>query len=155
MFTEENSTTLPSPSTIDIRKITVNGESIDYTLENDTLELSLINEVVPQKETNVDISYSFTLPKEGFRFTQNGLSFYLAHWYPMVPTYRNGWNKEEFQFRGESYHTTYTDFKIEYDIPSNYTVVTSSEKDKFPSENKYQLLYTFPYIECRKTVLCV
>lgn len=136
MFTEENYSTLTKPSTVDIRKVSIDGENIDYILEKDTLELTLINKIIPQEKTNVDISYSFTLPEEGFRFTQNGSNFYLAQWYPMVPTYRNGWNKEDFQFRGESYHTTYSDFQIEYDIPPHYTIVTSSEKDKFPSENK-------------------
>lgn len=136
MFTVENAPSLTNPSIIDIKEITVDQENVDYKLEKDTLELLLTSNIIPEGKAVVDISYSFTLPEDGLRFTKNGTSFYLAQWYPMVPTYRNGWNKEEFEFKGESYHTTYSDFQIEYEVPGHYTVITSSEEDKFPSDNK-------------------
>ncbi|MED3884245.1 MULTISPECIES: hypothetical protein [Priestia] len=63
------------------------------------------------------------------------LRYYIAQFYPMVATYRNHkWNKEEYQFKGETYHTAFSDFKVRYNIPNNYTIVSTSEDDKFPSE---------------------
>ncbi|MCM3763090.1 hypothetical protein M3212_20395 [Alkalihalobacillus oceani] len=50
---------------------------INYTLETDTLELELMDSVDPDGEAIVDISYSFTLPTEGLRFTKEDQSSYI------------------------------------------------------------------------------
>jgi len=136
MFTKTNSPSLSKPATLNIEKVILDRKNIEYSLKKDTLLIPLNRKVAPKETVNINILYSFTLPENGLRFTKNDSSYYLAQWYPMVPTYRNGWNKEEFMFKGESYHTPYSDFQIEYEVPENYTVVTSSEEDKFPSENK-------------------
>ncbi|MFE7064164.1 M1 family metallopeptidase [Sutcliffiella sp. NPDC057660] len=138
VFTHENSPDLEKNSALELTYIDINGESAEYTLNNDSLVVPLKKYVEPNESVNVEISYSFSLPEGGFRFNKNGSNYYLAQWYPMIPTYRNGagWNKEEFKFKGESYHTPFSTFHIEYDIPENFTVVTSSENDEFPSLNK-------------------
>ncbi|HLR52679.1 MAG TPA: M1 family metallopeptidase [Candidatus Avamphibacillus sp.] len=139
MFTAENSRSLEKPATLDIDKVVLNGEAADYTLKEDNLSIELKEELIPEETIDVKFLYSFTLPEEGLRFTKNNSSFYLAQWYPMVPTYRNGWNKEAFAFKGETYHTPYSNFEINYDIPEAYTVITTSEQDEFPSKNNNTL----------------
>ncbi|UOQ92216.1 M1 family metallopeptidase [Halobacillus shinanisalinarum] len=140
MFTEENSTDLKQPSNLEVDKITLNGKAAEYSLEKDTFTIPLSQKLPPQESINVTVNYTFTLPEEGHRFTKKGSSFYLAQWYPMVPTYRNGWNKEEYQSKGESYHTAFSNFKLHYEVPKGYTVVSSSEQDKFPSGSESTLL---------------
>lgn len=98
--------------------------------------MPLGNKLEPNEKINVYVSYQFTLPEKGLRFTKNEDNYFLAQWYPMVPTYRDGWNKEEYRFRGESYHTTFSNFKLEYDIPKELTIVTSSDDDQYPSKNR-------------------
>ncbi|MDP4087280.1 MAG: M1 family aminopeptidase, partial [Bacillota bacterium] len=46
------------------------------------------------------------------------------------------WNKEEYTTHGETYHTAFSDFKLSYDIPNEYTMVSTSENDQYPSKNK-------------------
>jgi aminopeptidase N len=36
--------------------------------------------------------------------------------------------------RGEPYHTAFSDFKVSYSLPDGYTLVSTSENDKLPSE---------------------
>ncbi len=135
MFTKENSY-LETPSIVDITSIKVNGTSASFTLEEDTLTVPLETALLPENEVNIEVQYSFTLPEYGRRFTKSGDNYYLAQWYPMVATYRNGkWNKEEYLLYGESYHTSFSDFTFNYQIPKAYQIATSSGEDIHPSKN--------------------
>lgn len=135
MFTKENSY-LDTPSIVDITNIKVNGTIASFTLEKDTLTVPLATALLPENEVNIEVQYSFSLPEYGRRFTKSGDNYYLAQWYPMVATYRNGkWNKEEYLLYGESYHTSFSDFTFNYQIPKAYQIATSSDEDIHPSKN--------------------
>jgi hypothetical protein len=137
MFTKSVSPELEDPSTVDFHSISIDGKKADYTLEKDTLSIQLMEKLKPNQEIKVDFSYELTLPEEGFRFTKSNGNYHLAQFYPMLATYRNHqWNKEEYRFRGESYHTTFSNFKLTYDIPKEYTLVSSFDQEVFPSPNK-------------------
>lgn len=135
MFTAENSSDLDIPSKIIIESVRVNNNEIPYTLKEDTLNISLKNKIIPNESVTFQMKYKFSLPTDGRRFTKIQENFMLAQWYPMVSTYRNGWNKQPFSYRGESYHTAFSNFNVEYHVPENYTVVTTSDEDTFPSIN--------------------
>ena len=135
MFTKSISSQLDQPSTIHFNKVSVNGESSSFELKKDTLNVPLKEELQKGKEMKVTFNYDFTLPEGGLRFNKSHQNYYLAQFYPMVATYRNHeWNKEEYRFKGETYHTAFSDFKVRYNIPNDYTIVSTSEDDKFPSE---------------------
>ena len=135
MFTKENSY-LDTPSIVDIVNVKVNGTSTSFTLEKDTLTIPLVTVLQPKNEVNIEVQYSFSLPEYGRRFTKSGDNYYLAQWYPMIATYRNGkWNKEEYLLYGESYHTSFSDFNFNYQIPKAYQIVTTSEEEVHPSKN--------------------
>lgn len=137
MFTKAVSPELEHPSTIAFHNITIDGKTAAYTLEKDTLNIQLQEKLKPHQEMKVYFSYEFTLPEEGLRFTKSNGNYHLAQFYPMLATYRNHqWNKEDYRFRGETYHTTFSNFKLTYDIPQEYTLVSSFDQEAFPSPNK-------------------
>ncbi|WP_078596400.1 M1 family metallopeptidase [Evansella clarkii] len=136
MFTEDSLPEQDNPPFLKIQSLTVQEEKTDYTIEEDMLKVPLKKKITPNETVDFQMSYTFTLPDEGFRFTKHQDNYHLAQWYPMVPTYHDGWNKQPFSFVGESYHTTFSDFIIKYNFPDEYTVVTSSDKDENPSKNK-------------------
>lgn len=136
MFTNTNSPTLRSPADITIHNLYLDGKPINYSLEKDTLTVPLENSLKKGETTTINVTYTFTLPKEGFRFSKVDSTYSLAQWYPMVPTYRKGWNKEDFRFKGESYHTPFSDFNFTFEVPDHFTVVTSSENDVPLSTNR-------------------
>ncbi|MGK9185451.1 M1 family metallopeptidase [Priestia filamentosa] len=137
LFTKERYSHLEHPATIQFNEVTINGEASTFELEGDTLTIPLKQELQQGKKINVTFDYQFTLPSEGKRFTKSLESYYLAQFYPMVATYRNHkWNKEGYRFDGESYHTAFSDFKVKYTIPDDYTFVSTNENDKSPSDKE-------------------
>jgi hypothetical protein len=134
MFAKESAPNLVNPATVNIHSLFIDEKASDYSLEKDTLLLPLSTQLPPGKNIKLRMVYEFTLPSEGLRFTKVGENFHLAQWYPMVPTYRNGWNKQDFQSRGETYHTPFSDFHLEVEAPASYTIVSSSEGDDLLSK---------------------
>ena len=136
MFTAINSPELQRPSTVLIETINLNGENANFSLDKDHLSVELNESLEPDNTVIVDVKYQFTLPEKGLRFTKNKENYFLAQWYPMLATYRNsGWNKEEYRFKGETYHTSFSNFKLHYDIPKELTIVTTSDEDTYPIES--------------------
>lgn len=132
---EQLDRTLKVPGTVQMNKMTVDGIPVSYVLEKDMLSAPLEKSIGPEEEVSADFSYEFTLPEDGLRFTKSGKNYHLAQFYPMIATYRNGQsNKEAFRFRGETYHTGFSDFKVSYDIPEGYTIASSSDNELFPSQ---------------------
>ncbi|WP_148359574.1 M1 family metallopeptidase [Peribacillus simplex] len=134
MFTETNSY-LEKPSTVKVESINLDGKTVKFNLEKDMLTVPLNEKLEPNQNVVVDIKYEFTLPEKGYRFTKNENNYFLAQWYPMIATYRNHkWNKEAYRFKGETYHTAFSDFKIQYKLPKDLTIISSSDNDTYPSK---------------------
>lgn len=126
-----------APQALEIQEIKLDGEKAKYTLNEDTLKIQLESGLVSTGETSVEIFYHFTIPEKGLRFTKNNGNFYLAQFYPMLATYRNhNWNKEEYRFKGETYHTDFSEFHVTYQLPEGYTIVSSSPNDSYPSSSQ-------------------
>ncbi|WP_156028963.1 hypothetical protein [Sporosarcina sp. D27] len=139
VFTKESSeqlgNTLDVSATLQIHDVLVEDKSSGFTLNKDTLVIPLDTPVQPGDNVAVDFSYQFTLPVGGLRFTKTKDNYHLAQFYPMLATYRDHkWNKEEYGFRGETYHTGFSDFDVSYDIPERYTFVSTSEDESYPSQ---------------------
>ncbi|RZT15511.1 M1 family metallopeptidase [Fictibacillus sp. BK138] len=138
MYTEKNKPeSIPGASELKIGKITVNGAETSYDLYKDTLKINLKSKLAPRNHAEVRVRYSFTLPEEGKRFAIRNGNFYLAEWYPMLVTYRSGWEKEEYNFFGESYHTDYSDFKVQLELPSeDYLVASTADTETYEQVKK-------------------
>lgn len=129
MFTAEYSPYLKSPSKVEIESVKIENQDASYLLEKDTLNIPLKTLVSPNESVNFQMKYHFTLPTDGFRFEKIDSNYHLVQWYPMVPTYQKGWNKQDYTSEGESYHTTFSNFNLTVDIPKEYTLVTTSDED--------------------------
>lgn len=132
LFTERSSEQLENDldvyADVQFQQVAVNGQTADYSLDLDTLHLPLDKLVEAGEKVHVEFSYELTFPEGGFRFTKLGENFHLAQFYPMLATFRDGeWNKEEYQFNGETYHTGFSDVKVWYEIPEGYTFVSTGE----------------------------
>ncbi|PID21561.1 hypothetical protein CSV61_07605 [Sporosarcina sp. P3] len=139
IFTKESSeqlgNTLDTSATLQVHDILVEGKTSGFTLTNDTITIPLDNPIQPGDNVAVDFSYQFTLPVGGLRFTKTKDNYHLAQFFPMLATFRDHkWNKEEYRFRGETYHTGFSDFNVSYDIPESYTFVSTSEDEIYPSK---------------------
>lgn len=134
-FTEDNKPEMiEEASDFEMESVQVNDTDIPYSLDDDTLALELDDPLESGESTEADITYTFTVPEEGFRFSQYEDDYFLGQFYPMLATYQDGWNKEDYNPTGESFHTDFSDFKIAYDIPKGYTVFSSDDSETSEGE---------------------
>lgn len=121
---------LKTPATVKVDDVLYNGEQVDYQLTFDTLTIPLPSSLEKGDAADVRVSYQFTLPEGGFRWNRIEDRQLLAQWYPMLATFQNGrWNKETYDPKSESYFTDFSDFKVRYNIPSGYSLVSTAEQD--------------------------
>ena len=139
MFTSENSPQLNTPSEVRIESVQIDNKDSSYSLEKDTINIPLRTSVSPNESVTFQMKYNFTLPIEGYRFEKIDSDYHLAQWYPMVPTYQKGWNKQAYTSKGESYHTTFSNFNLTFDIPKEYTLVSTFDQERFPSVSNNSL----------------
>jgi len=139
IFTSENSPQLNTPSEVRIESVQIDNKDSSYSLEKDTINIPLRTSVAPNESVTFQMKYHFTLPIEGYRFEKIDSDYHLAQWYPMVPTYQKGWNKQAYTSKGESYHTTFSNFNLTFDIPKEYTLVSTFDQEIFPSVSNNSL----------------
>lgn len=127
MNAEETDTYEDDEAIVTVSAVSVDGQETAYSLDNNELLVTLKEALETKDIANVTIDYSLTLPLSGMRLSQVDDNFYLAHWYPMLGQYRDGWNIEDYNANGESYNTDYSDFTVSYELPKEYLVATSAD----------------------------
>lgn len=110
-----------------IERISGTNGDMPYRLENNELLVELENTLAPGSSETIDIAYSLKLPANGMRLSQVEQNFYLAQWYPMLAQYDNGWDIEDFDLTGESYHTGFGTYTVAYTLPQQFLVASSAE----------------------------
>lgn len=112
---------------IELFDVLVDGEPADFTLDNNELMLQLPDELETGGAVEVTVDYSLKVPENGMRLAQVDDNFYLAHWYPMLAVYDNGWDIKDYDPKGESYDTGYGNFTVSYRLPEEYLVASSAD----------------------------
>ncbi|MGE6488558.1 FtsX-like permease family protein [Paenisporosarcina sp. NPDC076898] len=116
---------------VSITSIISDGKDVPYELTNSKLLLKLGTNLVPSETKTVKIDYTLKIPDNGVRLSKINQSFFLAQWYPMLGHYQEeGWNIKDFDAKGESYHTSYGNYEIKYNLPDHYLVVSSGDEGK-------------------------
>ncbi|KSU59891.1 hypothetical protein AS034_17825 [[Bacillus] enclensis] len=105
-------------------------KELDYSLENDKLLVSLDEKLKPGEKKWITVSYTLKVPEEGLRLSRKGNSYHLAQWYPMIAPYDGGWKLQDFDPKGESYHTSYGNYKVNFQLPGDYLIASSGKEMK-------------------------
>ncbi|MDN7240245.1 M1 family metallopeptidase [Planococcus sp. N028] len=124
---EETPTLMQDSAAAAISSVTDSGQSLPYDLENNRLLIELEEKLLPGERQRVKIDYTLRLPKDGLRLSQDGGSYFLAQWYPMLSFYQDGWSIEDYETKGESYHTSYGSYRVTYDLPKEFFVASSAD----------------------------
>ncbi|WP_059170920.1 ABC transporter permease subunit [Bacillus sp. FJAT-27445] len=129
--------TVKGHSVVEMKSVEMNGEKAAYTLKNDTLKVKLPEKMGKRDKATVSFAYSLELPEEGSRLSKVGDRYYLAQWYPMLATFQNGkWNKSEFTNGLETFHTGFSDYSVEYELPKGYRFLSTSDDDPVSNSRK-------------------
>lgn len=117
-------------SEINMKEIEINGQKASYTIDHDTLTVTIPDAMKMKKLHEVKVNYSFTVPEEGARFSKEKENYYLAQWYPMAAIFQNGkWNKEDYSDRLETYHTDFSSFEVNFKLPNGYSFISTADKE--------------------------
>ena len=114
------------PADVEITTITSGDNVLSYELDGSGLFIEMQTELHPGEQQAVTIEYTLAVPNDGSRLAQVENNFYLAHWYPMLAEYDNGWQVNDYDPKGESYETGYGDYTFTYQLPDDYLIATSA-----------------------------
>jgi hypothetical protein len=117
---------------VDRLKVKVNGEKVKYTfLGDDWLRVPLPGGLAPGESSQIQFTYTLSLPKSAYRLTEVKDNYYLAQWYPMLSTFKDGqWERNNYNEIGESYHSPYSSFVVHYKLKDGYYFASSAEDRK-------------------------
>lgn len=114
-------------ASVDISEVINEGQAASYQLDNNALMIELDEALAPGDSREVSLVYTLQLPKNGMRLSQVDDNYYLAHWYPMLARYEDGWQIHDYDPKGESYATGYGEYVVRYELPKEYLVATSAQ----------------------------
>jgi len=130
VLTAENKPSLlKDAATVQISDVQLNGQQVPYNLERDTLSIPISGSMQPNATAKVEVSYNLTLPEAGLRLGKTGENYFLAQWYPMLANYNNGWVKGDYIHLPETYLTDFTEFRVRYNMPDGFTVISSADDE--------------------------
>ncbi|SFB12053.1 MULTISPECIES: M1 family aminopeptidase [unclassified Bacillus (in: firmicutes)] len=127
----------------EIQEVKMGDEAVKYILEKDILKLELKDVFRNEATTTVEVSYTFSLPDKGLQYSKEGDDFYLAQWYPMLPTFNeNGWNIQPPLSGHITHFTTHSNFEVNYDIPPEYVLLSSADSDPIEGSTNGKITMT-------------
>lgn len=111
---------------VEMKSITSGEDELFYELDHGGLFIELESDLTPGEQRTVTIEYTLAVPEDGMRLARVENNFYLAHWYPMLAEYYDGWQLNDYDPKGESYETGYGDYTFSYQLLDDYLIATSA-----------------------------
>jgi hypothetical protein len=114
--------------------LTVNGETVEATLDNTILKIKLNKKLKPNDSLVVSMRFTTYFDKDGSMrrrmkyFEEMGSKHFDAvHWYPSICVYdkKFGWTTE--QYLDKEFYADFGTFNIEISLPSHYIVEATGE----------------------------
>ncbi|HCF49736.1 MAG TPA: hypothetical protein DER60_05610 [Syntrophomonas sp.] len=112
-----------------IKQIQVNGENSEFLMEDISLKIMLLRELLPEQEIDIRISWLAEVPRVGYRYgTQDGI-FMLGHIYPVLNTLTaDGWCLPTNIPFGDPFCLSAANYLVRINAPQHYQLLTSGEK---------------------------
>lgn len=129
MFADPASDYYRDSASFQLNRVQVDDIDTESSLQGERLLIPLIKKLKPGENVSLDIQYEFRVPKDGVRFTKTNSSYMLAQWYPMVATYNAGWDLKPYFWYSESYHTGFSNFSLQYQLPKGYRLIGLNSPD--------------------------
>jgi len=111
---------------IDMKKVTVNGQSLSYENKNQALTVTLAQGLKPGESITLQLEFDVKIP-----YGSERLSYYKdiingAHWFPVLAVYdeaKHQWNKAPYSTTFESDYYTSSDYEVHLNVPDKYQVL--------------------------------
>ncbi len=110
---------------ISFESVTIDGERVNITSPNDSIDVGYIELEIPLKSGNsvsVDMIWTVKIPDFFSRFGHKGQHYEATQWYPKVAVFdENGWNPYPYGDIYEFYYE-FGNFDVEVTLPDEYIV---------------------------------
>ncbi len=107
-----------------VKSVVVQGEKATLKYHQTILEVVLVNPILPNSETKIDVDFEATIPaciQRGGKKSPIGIAYTLTQWYPKICRYsRRGWHLD--QYIGREFSGTFGNFDVKITLPKDYTV---------------------------------
>ncbi|MGB0390815.1 MAG: M1 family metallopeptidase [Salibacteraceae bacterium] len=108
----------------DIKKLTLNGEEISFSVEGTILTAILPNAIAPGETVKLDMDFVAQVPQQIRRSGRNnseGIDYTMTQWYPKMAEYdKDGWHANEYV--GREFYGVWGSFDVSITLDSNYVV---------------------------------
>ncbi|OQR53459.1 M1 family metallopeptidase [Bacillus sp. CDB3] len=125
---------------IEVTSVTIQGEKVSYTQENQVLKIQLAKPLQSNQFVDVKIDFTVKIPF-GFQRMNYRDDFYsITKWYPILAMYdqkERKWDENPYHPDGESDYSEFSDYKMKLTVPKEMTVAaTGTEKESIHHNEK-------------------
>ncbi|MHB0802041.1 M1 family metallopeptidase [Bacillus thuringiensis] len=125
---------------IEVTNVTIRGEKVSYTQEEQVLKIPLAKSLHPNQRVDVQIDFIVKIPF-GFQRMHYTDDFYsITKWYPILAMYdgkEKKWDEKPYHPNGESDYSEFSDYKMKLTVPKEMTVAaTGTEKERIQQNEK-------------------
>ena len=121
---------------IDVSGVKVNGVEAAFETEGILLEVSLAEELGPDKSCTVDLGARIDVAGGTLRFGKDGSVARLSNFYPVLAYLDdNGWERAEYSRIGDPFHTASATYEVKISAPNNVAIATSGQQISVTENN--------------------
>ncbi|MCL2287507.1 MAG: hypothetical protein FWC32_14235 [Firmicutes bacterium] len=114
---------------ISIEYVFINNETLEYSINDTVLILSLKEPIEPDATVILSLQYSAHIPSFGHITGGNEYSMWFGMFLPVLPVYsKNGWHVEPFYPIGSPFFLETANYHVEVTTPLGYNVVGTGHK---------------------------
>lgn len=114
---------------IEINNITVEGEVVEYVLEDidkTTLVIPLDETFLASKSVEINMQYELTLPNINHRFGYGNNAINLGNFYPIACMYENGeFVTNPYSPNGDPFYSELSNYLVKITYPNGYTLANT------------------------------
>lgn len=142
-----------SYGSMDISKVSVNNEPANIFLggyDEDILEVTLPNNLNPDKHCEIFIEYTVTIPNINHRFGYGENTINLGNFYPIVCVYENGdFVTDSYHYNGDPFYSDMANYNISINANSNLKLASSGNITRTKIEDNNTTSYTINALAIR------
>ncbi|MBE3554029.1 MAG: hypothetical protein IMW85_03355, partial [Thermicanus sp.] len=119
-----------SYSSLQLNQVLLDGEPVPYLVEKEDLKLILLKDWKPGEKKEIRISWKAELPAIHHRMGKEGDSFWFGNVLPILAVYDGKWHSYSYEKAGDPFFSQFSDYHVEIEYPSRYTLLSSGEKEE-------------------------
>lgn len=120
---------------VEIRNVTVGGESVRYDVNGTSLTITLNQEWSPGEKRRIEIDWSATLPQIHHRVGMSNDSFWFGNVLPILSVYDGNWHVYNYDAVGDPFFSEISDYSVEVTMPKGYNLYSTGRERVLDSSN--------------------